>query len=313
MQDNPRTGTLPSGGGQGGGRGLASRPSCHGSSTICEAPTPSLPSPRGEGSDFEALYDAVRRGSGLDLREYKQDQLRRRLLTWAAARGDHDLAALGRRLGSDPREMRELLDRVSINVSELYRNPERWRELETKILPDLAKRTTTMRCWSAGCSFGAEAHTLASILEAGSYKYGIVGTDIDEDALETARAGRFDAASMRGVPQKVKERFFAPVGEEWQAGPHLRKSLRFRNGNLLQDRFDANLDLILCRNVVIYFTDEAKDRLYRRFFDALKPGGILFVGGTERIHDSRGIGYEMPLPFFYRKPLEGQKTWRNAS
>ena len=264
-------------------------------------------------AQFEALYDALQKATGLDLREYKQDQLRRRLLTWADARGDKDLAVLGRRLASDPKEIQDLLDRVAINVSELYRNPERWRELEKRVLPSLAKRAQTLRCWSAGCSFGAEAHTLASVLEAAGHRYSIVGTDIDEDALATARAGRFDASAMRGVPKEIRDRYFAPSGTDWQAGPEIRRHLRFRSGNLLKDRFDKDLDLILCRNVVIYFNDEAKDRLYRKFIDSLKPGGILFVGGTERINDARGIGYEMPLPFFYQKPLEGQPAWRNAS
>lgn len=307
MQDKSLSGALPSGGGQGGGASKL---------RLVHSPAPpQREGATGQDAQFEALYAAVQKTTGLDLREYKQDQLRRRLLTWAEARGDKDLAVLGRKLAADPKEMRDLLDRVSINVSELYRNPERWRDLETRVLPSLAKRAHTLKCWSAGCSFGAEAHTLASVLESGGYRYSIAGTDIDEDALATARAGRFDAAAMRGVPKPVRDRYFAPAGEEWQAGPELRRSLRFRAGNLLQDRFEKDLDLILCRNVVIYFTDSAKDRLYRRFYEALKPGGVLFVGGTERIFDARGIGYDAPLPFFYQKPLEGQHqaSWRNAS
>ena len=267
---------------------------------------------------FDALYNVVQKATGLDLSEYKQDQLRRRLTTWAEARGDHDLAALGRRLANDPKEMRELFDRISINVSELYRNPQRWDELAKKVLPGLAKKTPRLKCWSAGCSFGAEAHTLAAVLETEGYRYSIVGTDIDEDALATARAGRFDAAAMRGVPLDVKRKHFSEVGGEWQAGDALRRNLRFKNGNLLADRFEDGFDLILCRNVVIYFNDTAKDKLYRRFFHALKPGGVLFVGGTERIFDAKGMGYEAPLPFFYQKPSlptpgGAQHQWRNAS
>ena len=258
---------------------------------------------------FESLFDAVREGSGVDLREYKQNQLRRRLLSWA----DDDLIGLGRRLATDPKAMRALLERVAINVSELYRNPERWRELETRVVPDLAGRATPLRCWSAGCSFGAEAHTLACILEDAGCRYTVMGTDIDEDALASARTGRFDAAAMRSVPPKVRARYFAPVGQDWQAGSEIRRHLRFKGGNLLDGPFERNFDLIVCRNVVIYFRDEAKDRLYRRFYESLKPGGVLFLGGTERISDARSIGYENPLPFFYQRPLEGQTAWRNAS
>lgn len=263
---------------------------------------------------FESLYTALHKATGLDLRLYKQPQLRRRLQSWADQRGDGDLAALGRKLATDPKAVRDMLDRISINVSELYRNPEMWTTLERKVLPTLGQgRAAALRCWSAGCSFGAEAHTLATILEASGNRYSILGTDIDDDALATARAGRFDSAAMRGVPKPVRDRYFVPAGESWQAGPAIRKNLRFQRGNLLEDRFERDWDLILCRNVVIYFTDEAKAKLYRRFFDALRPGGVLFVGGTERIFDARDIGFESPLPFFYRKPLEGQQAWRNAS
>ena len=263
---------------------------------------------------FEELYAVVRKSTGLDLSEYKQDQLRRRLLTWAEGRGDHDFAALGTRLAKDPAEMRALFDRISINVSELYRNPERWSDLAKRVLPDLGKRATRLKCWSAGCSFGAEAHTLAAVLETGGYRASIVGTDIDEDALATARAGLFEASSMRNVPVDVRNKHFSPAPNgTWQAADSLRRNLRFRTGNLLDDRFDEGFDLILCRNVVIYFRDETKDRLYRKFLQALKPGGVLFVGGTERIFDAKGMGFESPLPFFYQKPLRAQDQWRNAS
>jgi len=85
--------------------------------------------------------------------------------------------------------------------------------------------------------------------------------------------------------------------------PEIKACIEFKQHNLLKDRFETGFDLILCRNVVIYFTEEAKDQLYRDFFAALKPGGVLFVGATEAILNFRNMGYESYLPFFYRRPM----------
>lgn len=182
------------------------------------------------------------------------------------------------------------------------------------MLPKLISASSKLKIWSAGCSFGAEAHTLACILDNKFQgQHTILGTDIDAAALDQARQGDFCEADMKGVPQPIRDRYFNRAGDRWQAKDSIRKYLTFRRGDLLSDKFDTGYDLILCRNVVIYFTEEAKEVLYRRFFDALKPGGMLFVGGTERIFNSRQIGFEAPLPFFYQKPLEGDNRWRNAS
>ncbi|MGV3615088.1 MAG: CheR family methyltransferase [Fimbriimonas sp.] len=263
---------------------------------------------------WEDFYARLHRRSGLDLRLYKQEQMQRRILGVVDAKGLRDLGELAARVENDKDEMRWLMDKLAINVSELYRNPEKWTELEKHVLPALLTRSSRLKCWSAGCSYGAEAYTLASVLETsfpGSHS--ILGTDIDEAALDQARRGEFSAADVRGVPPAVRERHFEPLGEGWRARPGLRKGLSFRKGNLLADRFETNFDLILCRNVVIYFTDAAKEELYRRLFAALRPGGFLFVGSTERIFSARQIGFESPIPFFYQRPLEGHLRWRNAS
>lgn len=266
-------------------------------------------------SHWEAFYAGVQKKTGLDLRLYKQDQLQRRILSMCEQKDCASLDHFGHIVLGHDSELRWFLDKLAINVSELFRNPEKWRELEEKILPELKATSGRLKCWSAGCSFGAEAHTLACLLDAkfpGSHT--IVGTDIDETALDQAKRGEFCEADMRGVPANYKQTYFERTDTLWKAKPNLKKYLTFRQGNLLADRFDSGFDLILCRNVVIYFTDPAKDELYRRFLQALRPGGILFVGSTERIFNAREIGFESPLPFFYKKPQEGEVSrWRNAS
>jgi chemotaxis protein methyltransferase CheR len=237
--------------------------------------------------------------------------MRRRIVGMMDSRKQGNLASFQVWL-KDPANMRWFLDKMAINVSELFRNPEKWIDLETKILPELRTRSQKLKCWSAGCSYGAEAHTLAMILAEkfpGSHQ--VIGTDIDHDALAQANQGSFNQNDMRGVPSAYKK-YLKPQGANWVADASLKKFLQFRKENLLESRYEKGFDLILCRNVVIYFTDEAKDQIYERFFDALKPGGIVFVGSTERIFRAREIGYETAIPFFYRKPV-GEKEWRKAS
>lgn len=141
----------------------------------------------------------------------------------------------------------------------------------------------------------------------------ILGTDIDLASLAQAKKGEFSEADMRSVPLNIRNKYFDLNGDRWQAKDSIRRLLTFRRGDLLAEKFQDGYDLILCRNVVIYFTDEAKSVLYEKFYRALKPGGVLFVGSTERIFQSRQIGFESSLPFFYQKPLETETKWRNAS
>ncbi len=265
--------------------------------------------------DWQTFFANFKRASKLDLNEYKQDQLRRRVISMAETKDCKDLEGFWTYLKQSQENVQWFLDKMAINVSELFRNPEKWAELQEKILPDLVKRANgRLKVWSAGCSYGAEAHTLAAILEH-KYKgsHTIIGSDIDEAALAQARAGEFNDADMRSVPNDTKAKYFRKEAECWKAGPEVKKLLNFRKANLLEEPFDRNFDLIMCRNVVIYFNDEAKDKLYERFFQALKPGGVLFVGSTERIFNSKQIGFEQPISFFYQKPMHGVNEWRNAS
>lgn len=260
------------------------------------------------------FYTKFYRRTGLDLKLYRQEQMQRRILGLVDARGLGNLQELGKLVERDAAEAENIVDRLAINVSELFRNPEKWIEMERKVLPQLREGSSRLKCWSAGCSYGAEAFTLASILARNfPGEHQILGTDIDETALTQARKGEFSVNDVRGVPKEILKEYFEESGGVWRAKASLKRPLSFKKGNLLEDRFQTGFDLIMCRNVVIYFTDEAKDALYRKFFQALRPGGILFIGSTERIPSARELGFNSPLPFFYQKPTEGQTLWRNAS
>lgn len=264
--------------------------------------------------EWKQFYDVIRRKANLDLDLYRAGQLQRRVLSMVETQGLKSLTEFATWTAASQDNLNWFLDKMAINVSELFRNPEKWTEMENTILPELLKTNKSLKIWSAGCSYGAEAHSLAMVLDAkfpGNHR--IIGSDIDQAALAQAQRGEFSEADVRCVPAAYKNKYLRKEGNSYFADAGLKKYLTFKKGNLLADRFDSGFDLICCRNVVIYFTDDAKDALYQRFYEALRPGGILFVGSTERVAKARELGLDTALPFFYRKPNQGDNAWRIAS
>jgi chemotaxis protein methyltransferase CheR len=254
--------------------------------------------------DYIALCEQVRRLCGVDLTQYKRGQMERRVRTFAQRRGTPDLAAYGQRLKADAEELDRFLDRVTINVSHLWRHEDQWTALGRTILPELAQRGR-VRCWSAGSSYGAEAFTLAAVARDAipAARVEIEGTDLDRRMVERARAGRFSVEDARTAPQGLLRRWFDAADEGgWQAKPELMRMTRFDVGDLLRMPVQrAKYDLIMCRNTVIYFTEEVRDALHARLVDALAPGGYLVVGTSERVANSSRLGLTSPFHFIYRK------------
>ena len=252
--------------------------------------------------DFAALCELVRRLCGVDLAQYKRNQMERRVRTWAERRGTPDLAAYGARLKADAAELDAFLGRVTINVSHLWRHEEQFEVLRTRILAELAERAR-LRIWSAGSSYGAEAYTIAAICrEAGAHAE-IVGTDLDHRMVARARQGCFTAEDARTSPHALLQRHFQPLADGgWEAKPELKRMVRFETGDLLRMAVPAErYDVVFCRNTVIYFTEEVRDALHARLVNALSPGGYLVVGTSERVADPRGLGLTSPYHFIYRK------------
>jgi chemotaxis protein methyltransferase CheR len=253
--------------------------------------------------DYTILCEGVRRLTGIDLLQYKRGQMERRIRTFAAKRGGDDLAEYLRVLQRDRAQVEEFLDRVTINVSQLWRNPEQWDVLARDLLPELAA-TGRVRAWSAGCSYGAEAYTLAAICRDAipAARVEIKGTDIDRRMVERAREGVFSAEDARSAPEGPLARWFEPHADGWRASAALRRTVRFEVGDLLTGRIPAAAyDLVLCRNTVIYFNEDVRDALHERLAGALRPGGVLLIGSTERVSRPQQIGLEPTRPFVYRK------------
>jgi chemotaxis protein methyltransferase CheR len=257
-----------------------------------------------QSDDFTDLCELVRRLCGVDLLQYKRGQMERRVRTFAQRRGTPDLAAYGQRLKADKEELDAFLDRVTINVSHLWRHEDQWTALGKTILPELAERGR-VRCWSAGSSYGAEAFTLAAIARESvpNARVEIQGTDLDRRMVDRARQGRFSAEDARTAPPALLKKWFDPVDEGgWQAKSELMRMTRFEVGDLLRMPVQpGRFDLIMCRNTVIYFTEEVRDALHARLATALAPGGYLVVGTSERVADPRALSLTSPFHFIYRK------------
>jgi chemotaxis protein methyltransferase CheR len=252
--------------------------------------------------DFVAFCELVRRRCGIDLQQYKRGQMERRVRTWAQRRGTPDLAAYGARIRWDAEELDAFLDRVTINVSHLWRHEDQWNALASAILPELARRGR-VRAWSAGCSYGAEAFTLAAVAAECGVPVEIQGTDLDRRMVARARAGTFTAEDARTAPVRTLGRWFDRTPEGgWQAKPALRAMTRFDVGDLLRMPVPRErYELVICRNTVIYFTEEVRDALHARLVAALAPGGYLVVGTSERVAHPRALGLTSPFHFIYRK------------
>jgi chemotaxis protein methyltransferase CheR len=254
--------------------------------------------------DYAAFCDGVRRLTKIDLGQYKRAQMERRIRAFAERRGASELGAYLNLLERGDEELDEFLHRMTINVSQLWRNPEQWASLARTVIPELAA-AGRIRIWSAGCSYGAEAYTIAAVCREAvpAVRVEVLGSDIDRRVVDRARAGVFAAEDARDVPRASLERWFEPAGDGgWAARKELRRLVRFETGDLLRDRFPAGAyDLVLCRNVVIYFTGEVRDALHARLAAALRPGGYLVVGATERVTAPAASRLRTASPFVYRK------------
>ncbi|WP_031408685.1 CheR family methyltransferase [Geobacillus vulcani] len=253
--------------------------------------------------DYAQFIAKVKRKTGIDLSLYKEAQMRRRLASLYMKKGLKSFAELFAAMEKEPALWHECLDRMTINVSEFYRNAKRWEVLEHTILPRLLAENPRPNVWSAACSTGEEPYTLAMVLakRLPLHRVSVLATDIDDNALVRARLGLYSERSLVELPEEMRKKFFTKDGEYYKINEKIKQTVKFQKHNLLADPFPCNMDLIVCRNVLIYFTEEAKRMLYRKFHDALRTGGVLFVGSTEQIFNPGLYGFEVEETFFYRK------------
>jgi chemotaxis protein methyltransferase CheR len=253
--------------------------------------------------EYRYFVDQVKRLSNIDLGNYKPWQIQRRLSFIMDQAGIKDYKQYADLLASDKERLAKFIDWVTINVSEFYRDPLKFKELQQIVLPKLLQHNRQLKIWSAGCSNGSEAYTLALILEemTPGVKHTIIGTDIDERILNSARDGEYLERDVKNIPPHLFKRFFVKSDDKISISDKIKNRVTFKKNDLLKDEYDKDFDLILCRNVVIYFTNEAKDNIYKKFLLSLKDHGVLFVGGAESILNAHLLGFRMTHPFFYSK------------
>lgn len=254
--------------------------------------------------DYEKFKKDVFALTKIDLNAYKEKQMRRRIDTLIGKNkitSYMDYVAL---IKKDKEKFEQFVNFLTINVSEFYRNPEQWKILDTEVFPALIKKFgKNIKIWSAACSTGDEPYSLVMALSKhlplSNIK--IIATDIDKQVLDTARMGLYNEKSIASVPEDLKKKYFTKVGASYQISDEIKKRVEFKEHNLLKDPYPSGCHLIVCRNVVIYFTEEAKDKIYENFYQSLAQGGVLFIGSTEQIMNYKELGFNRNKSFFFEK------------
>lgn len=242
--------------------------------------------------------------SKIDLNAYKERQMKRRIDSLIRKNGFDTYSDYVHLLKSNKNKYEEFINYLTINVSEFFRNTKQWEVLENEVIPYLHdKFSKNIKIWSAACSTGDEPYSLAMLLSKFMplSRINIIATDIDLQILAKAKEGIYNEKSVAGVPTDLKNKYFKKDGQSYKISDEIKKCITFRQHNLLKDTYPENMDLIVCRNVLIYFTEEAKHSIYIKFNHSLKNEGILFVGSTEQIIQSHKYELEPVKSFFYKK------------
>lgn len=246
----------------------------------------------------------VLREFNLDLSAYKSNQLHRRINSLMARVGANSVDEYINLLKSDPIQKKKFLDFITINVTEFFRNPDIFEVLKEnmKILID-SNKNKPLKIWSAACSIGAEPFSIGILLDELSpgVAHKIIATDIDCTILEKAKKGQFSSNDIKNVAKDRLKKYFVLDGETYIINDKIKSMVEFKKHDLILDDYETKLDLIVCRNVVIYFNQDIKIKMYNKFRNSLKVQGLLFVGATESIYNYREFGYEKASTFIYRK------------
>ncbi len=255
--------------------------------------------------DYEWFKNAVFQLTKIDLNAYKERQMKRRIDALITKHSIVGYDAYVQHLKTDKKMFEEFVNYLTINVSEFYRNPEQWQVMDKQIIPQLVSRFgKNLKVWSAACSTGDEPYSLVMALSRHLPldMIHVVATDIDKQVIAKAKVGLYNEKSIAAVPEDFKKKYFTKVGLSYQISNEIKSKVEFKEHNLLESNFPKGYHMIVCLNVLIYFTEEAKDEVFRKFYHSLAPGGILFIGSTEQIINYRDMGFERKNSFYYEHP-----------
>ncbi|HJQ54140.1 MAG TPA: protein-glutamate O-methyltransferase CheR [Gemmatimonadaceae bacterium] len=248
---------------------------------------------QGDDAGFRALMEKITRDTGFRCASYKDKCLRRRIAVRMRASGAvtaHEYAGV---LDTDPREYERLLRSLTVNVTKFFRNRDSYLSIESKVIPSLFEMGDEIRVWSAGCASGEEPYSLAILMHKHAVEtqrerrldqVTIVGTDIDDDSLGAAERAIYGESALAEAPDELRAQYFEEMAGLYSVIPPARKLVQFERADLLSDPPPiANVHLLVCRNVIIYFEREAQDALFGVFHRALAPGGYLVLGKVETL------------------------------
>ena len=275
-------------------------------------------------ADFEALLAHLKASRGFDFGGYKRSTLGRRFQRRMQVVQVAGYADYRDYLEVHPEEFGFLFDMILINVTEFFRDRPAWEYLAEEVVPELiASRRVDepIRAWSAGCASGEEAYTLAMVLaealgaDAFRDRVKIYGTDVDEDALARARHGAYAEKELANVPEALRERYFEPNGAIRMFRKDLRRSVIFGRHDLSSDAPISRLDLLVCRNTLMYFNVEAQASILRRFDFGLRDGGVLFLGKAESLltHSPRFTPVNLKFRLFRKSGGRGERPLANMA
>ena len=241
--------------------------------------------------EFEALLRHIKEQRGFDFTGYKRASLARRVKRRMEAVGLEGYEEYLDHLIVHPDEFTHLFNTILINVTGFFRDPDAWAHLQEVLLPDLLRRREgqPIRVWSAGCASGEEAYTLATVLaellgvEEFRERVKIYATDVDEEALAQARQATYTEAELEGLPTDLREKYFDPAGNRFVFRKELRRSVIFGRNDLVQDAPISHVDVLTCRNTLMYLNAETQGQILNRMNFSLRPDGILFLGKAEML------------------------------
>jgi chemotaxis protein methyltransferase CheR len=255
--------------------------------------------------NYETFKEQVFAITKIDLSSYKERQMKRRIDALIAKHRITSYSGFIEAIRKNPVLFEEFVNYLTINVSEFYRNPEQWKLLEQDVLPYLFSRFgNNLKIWSAACSTGDEPYSLVMLLSKFMplSRIKVIATDIDKQVLEKAKLGLYNIKSLKALPPEFLTKHFREINNStYQIADSIKACVEFRQHNLLKDEYPGQCDLIVCRNVLIYFTEDAKDTIYKKFNSSLKKDGILFVGSTEQIIQPQNLQFATYKSFFYKK------------
>lgn len=255
--------------------------------------------------DYEYFKKEIFTLTTIDLNSYKEKQMKRRIDTLISKHKITGYDKYVQALKDDKAMFEEFVNYITINVSEFYRNPDQWKILDETIIPELiSKFGKNLKIWSAACSTGDEPYSLVMALSRHIplNQIKIYATDLDKQVIAKAKVGLYNEKSIASVPEDFKKKYFTQVGPSYKISDEIKARVEFKEHNLLKDAYPTDYHMIVCRNVLIYFTEEAKDEIFRKYSKSLAKGGILFIGSTEQIMNYKEVGFDRKNSFFYVKP-----------